>query len=235
VVGVSGQVIDLAAVRAAQAPELSEEIRAAYLAAPMSLAQIDAEVAAIRAELVRPLRRLAALRAAGAHLTAFGPDTPWHVAVQRWLGDLSALRLSGSPEAVTERNELVWSMRGAGLTTRPIRDALGVSSYAVNEALRLHDPAPDRITASDGRTMHSRSGRVAPLPAPTGRKWQQAAEHLRRAEDGLTIASLAKAGGWSEGSASGLLSDLLRRGLAVRTEERRDGMRVHRAVEGVSA
>jgi hypothetical protein len=227
---VSAEVIDLAAVRAAQAPELSEEIRAAYLAAPMSLAQIDAEVAAIRAELARPLQRLAALRAAGAHLTAFGPGTPWHVAVERWLGDLTALRLSGSPEAVAERDALVWSMREAGEATRPIRERLGISSYAVNEALRRFDPAPEEITSTDGRTMRSRTGRAQTPAPPTGRKWQQAAEHLRRAEDGLTIASLAKVGGWSEGSASGLLSDLLRRGLAVRTEERRDGMRVHRAV-----
>jgi hypothetical protein len=168
VVGVSAEVVDLAAVRAAQTPALSGQVREAYLTAPMSLAQIDAEVVAIRTELVRPLRRLAALRAAGAHLTAFGPGTPWHVAVERWLGDLTALRLSGSPEAVAERNELVWSMREAGLTTRPIREALGVSSYAVNEALRLHDPAPDLITASDGRTMHSRAGRVAPQTARRG-------------------------------------------------------------------
>jgi hypothetical protein len=212
-------VVDLAAFRAA-----SSAVR------PMTLAEIDAEVSAIRAELVRPLRRLSALRAAGAHLTAFGPGTPWHVAVERWLGDLTALRLSGSPEAIAERDALVWSMREAGEATRPIRERLGISSYAVNEALRRFDPAPEEITSTDGRTMRSRTGRAQTPAPPTGRKWQQAAEHLRRAEDGLTIASLAKAGGWSEGSASGLLSDLLRRGLAVRTEERRDGMRVHRAV-----
>jgi IclR helix-turn-helix domain len=213
----SAEVIDLAAVRAA-APVAS-----------MTLAEIDAEVQAIRVELVRPLQRLARLRAAGAHLTAFGPDTAWHDAVAWWLGDLTALRLSGSPEAVAEREALIWSLREGGAATRAIRERLGVSSGVVSEALRRWDPAPDQITSADGRTMRSRTGRAEPQ-TPAGRKWQQADRLLRAAPEGLTIASLARAGGWSEGSASGLLSDLLRRGLAVRSEERRDGMRVHRAV-----
>lgn len=215
----SAEVFDLAEIRAA-----------ITVARPMTLAEIDAEVQAIRVELRRPLQRLAMLREAGAHLTAFGEGTAWHDAVEWWLGDLAALRLSGSPEAVAEREALIWSLREGGEPTRSIRERLGVSSYAVNEALRKRDPAPDQITSADGRTMQSRTGRVVPLPAPAGRKWQQAAELLRRAEDGHTLVSLARAGEWSEGSASGLLSDLLRRGLAVRTEERRDGMRVHRAV-----
>lgn len=215
----SAEVIDLAMVRAAIS-----------VARPLSMAEIDAEVQAIRAELTRPLQRLAMLREAGAHLTAFGAGTAWHDAVEWWLGDLAALRLSGSPAAVAEREALIWSLREGGETTRRIRERLGVSSYAVNEALRQRDPAPDQITSADGRTMSSRTGRVLPMPAPAGRKWQQGAEWLRRAEEGLTLAELAKAASWSEGSASGVLSDLLRRGLAVRTEERRDGMRVHRAV-----
>jgi hypothetical protein len=218
VVRVTAEVIDLAVVRGA-----------VEAARPMTLAEIDAEVSAIRAELVRPLRRLAMLREAGAHLTAFGPGTAWHDAVEWWLGDLAALRLSGSPEAVAEREHLIWSLRGAGEATRAIRDRLEVSSYAVNEALRKRDPAPERITSADGSVRPARTGRVQP-EAPTGPKWRQADRLLRAAADGLTIASLARAGGWSEGSASGLLSDLRRRGLAERIEERRDGMRVHRAV-----
>jgi hypothetical protein len=199
-------------------------------ARPMSQAEIDAEVAAIRAELVRPLQRLAVLREAGAHLTSFGPDTLWHEACLRWFGDLADLRLTGTKAAIAEREALIWSMREAGDSTRVIRDRLGVGASAVADALAKHDPAPDTIIATDGRVLSARTGRRAPEPV-TGPKWRRAAALLRQAPDGLTIASLAKAGGWSEGSASGLLSDLLRRGLAVRSEDRRDGMRVHRAVE----
>jgi hypothetical protein len=97
-----------------------------------------------------PLRRLAELREAGAHLTAFGPSVTWHEAVERWLGDLGSLRLSGSPEALVERNALVHSIRATGATTRAIRERLGISSYAVQQALAEHDPAPDRIVGADG-------------------------------------------------------------------------------------
>ena len=72
-------------------------------ARPMSQAEIDAEVAAIRAELVRPLQRLALLREAGAHLTAFGPDTLWHEACLRWFGDLADLRLTDLTKPVAKR------------------------------------------------------------------------------------------------------------------------------------
>lgn len=209
--------------------------RLAQPQAGMSLAEIDAEVAAIRSELRRPLERLARLREAGAHLTAFGPDCSWHEAVERWLGDLRTLRLSGSPEAVAEREALIYSMREAGLATRPIRERLGVSSDSVAKALSKADPAPERIIGADGAERASRTGRSAPQAAPAGRVWQQAAEWLRRAsegelrghERGLTLRELAAVAGWSEGKASGALSDLLRRCLAERIEERRDGYRLH--------
>lgn len=203
--------------------------------AGMTLAEIDAEVAAIRSELRRPLERLARLREAGAHLTAFGPACSWHEAVERWLGDLRTLRLSGSAEAVAEREALIYSMREAGLATRPIRERLGVSSDSVAKALAKADPAPERIIGADGAERAARTGRSAPQAAPEGRVWQQAAEWLRRAaagelrgiERGLTLAELARLAGWSEGKASGALTDLLRRRLAERSEERRSGMRVH--------
>src|SRR4051794_12151433 len=154
----------------------------------MSLAQIEEEVAAIRAELVSPLRRLARLRAAGAHLTAFGPSITWHEAVERWLGDLGSLRLQGSPEAIAERDALVHSMRAAGATTRVVRERLGISSYAVQQALAVHDPAPERITGADGASRSSRGTRREELPAPVGRVFEQAAEYVRRAGSaGLTI------------------------------------------------
>jgi len=224
-VSVLAEVVDLAAVRGAHARAIPVE----QYVAPLTLDEIDAEVEAIRAELVRPLQRLARLRAAGAHLTA-GFST-WHEAVEAWLGDLQSLRLQGSPEAVAEREALVWSIRETGAATRAIRERLGVSAYAVNEALRKLDPAPERVEGADGRSRSSRTGRQQPvevLPAPTGRVWQVAAEWLRRHPGGLTLVELARVAGWTEGKASGALSDLVRvRGLAVRTEERRDGQRVH--------
>lgn len=229
----TAEVIDLAVVRGAVARAVPAELYDAT--APMTLAEIDAEVAAIRSELVRPLQRLARLRAAGAHLTA--GFVSWHEAVEVWLGDLQSLRLTGSAEAVAEREELVWSMRAAGEATRAIRERLGVSSYAVNEALRKRDPAPEVLTGADGRQRSARTGRAEvaePLPAPAGRVWQQAAEWLRRSPEGLTLVELARVAGWTEGKASGALSDVRRRGMAVRVEERRDGQRVHlHAVGGV--
>jgi len=203
---------------------------------PLSLEEIDAEVAAIRRELSSPLLRLARLREAGAHLTA-GFAT-WHEAVAAWLGDLRTLRLSGSAEARQEREALIHSIRATGASTRAIREQLGVSSDAVATALRERDPAPERIVGADGRARAAQTGRQQrpELPAPEGRVWQQAAEWLRRAtegelpkhEGGLTLRELAALAGWSEGKASGALSDLLRRCLAERLEDRRGGYRLHR-------
>jgi hypothetical protein len=221
---VTAEVIDLAVVRGAIARAVPVE----EYVAPMSLAQIEEEVAAIRSELVSPLRRLARLREAGAHLTAFGPAVTWHEAVERWLGDLGSLRLQGSPEAIVERDALVHSLRASGATTRAIRDRLGVSSYAVQQALAGGDPAPERIVGADGASRSARGQRREQLPPPVGRVFEQAAEYLRRAADGLTLAELARVAGWSEGKASGALSDCVRRkGTAYRSEVLRGGMRVH--------
>jgi hypothetical protein len=221
------EVVDLATVRGAIARAIPVE----EYVAPMTLAEIDAEVSAIRVELVSPLHRLARLRAAGAHLTAFGPSITWHEAVERWLGDLQSLRLTGSPEAVAEREALIRSMREQGTPTRAIRERLGVSAYAVQEALRGADPAPEVLVGADGRQRAAPTGArpvVEVLPAPAGKVWQQAAEWLRRSPEGLSLVELARVAGWTEGKASGALSDVRRRGMAVRTEERRDGQRVHR-------
>jgi hypothetical protein len=225
---VTAELIDLAVVRGAHERAIPVE----EYVAPMSLEQIDAEVEAIRAELVSPLRRLARLREAGAHLTAFGPGITWHEAVERWLGDLGSLRLQGSPEAIVERDALVHSMREAGLATRPIRERLGVSAYAVQEALRKHDPAPERIVGADGASRSARAGRQAPQEAPAGEVWEQAYEYLRRAgERGLTRQSLAKVAGWSDGKAGGVLVRLRRKGLAVEDGRRVADYAVHVAVE----
>jgi hypothetical protein len=229
------EVVDLAVVRGAHARAIPVE----DYVAPLTLAEIDAEVAAIRGELARPLQRLARLRAAGAHLTAFGPGITWHEAVERWLGDLQSLRLAGSPEAVVEREALIHSIRATGAATRAIRERLGVSSYAVNEALRKHDPAPERVEGADGRSREARTGRATPveaLEAPEGPRWRQAAEWVRRAAaglipgrpaGGLTLGDLAREAGWSEGAASGALNRAMRHGAVVRAEGRRGTVRAH--------
>lgn len=191
-------------------------------------AEVDERVAAIREALAFSLRGLAELRQADAHLVAgFGS---WHEACEAWFGDLRSLRLTGSPEAVAEREALVRSMREQGTPTRAIRDRLGVSAYAVQEALRAGDPAPEVLVGADGRQRAARTGArpvAEVLPAPVGKVWQQAAEWLRRHPGGLSLVELARVAGWTEGKASGALSDVRRRGMAVRTEERRAGQRVH--------
>lgn len=226
------ELVDLSVVRGAHARAVPVE----QYAHPLTLDEIDAEVAAIRAELARPLRRLAYLRAAGAHLTA-GFST-WHEACEAWFGDLQSLRLQGSPEAVAEREALVWSMRRQGAATRAIRERLGVSSYAVNEALRKLDPAPDRVEGADGRSRSARTGRaeVVELSAPIGARWEQAAEWVRRAAcgliagrpaGGLTIVDLARVAGWSEGAASGALTRATRHGAVTREAGPRGTLRAH--------
>jgi hypothetical protein len=206
-----------------------DEVRAAIaVARPMTREEVDRRVESIREALAFSLRGLAELRAADAHLVA-GYDS-WHEACEAWFGDLRSLRLTGSPEAVAEREALVRSMREQGTPTRAIRERLGVSSYAVQQALREADPAPEVLVGADGRQRAARTGMrpvVEPLPAPAGKVWQQAAEWLRRHPEGLTIPELAKVAEWSEGAASGALSDVRARGMAVRLEERRNRNRVH--------
>jgi hypothetical protein len=234
-VSVLAEVVDLSVVRGAHARAIPVE----EYVQPLTLDEIDAEVEAIRAELVRPLQRLARLRAAGAHVTAFGPGIAWHDAVDRWFGGFQSLRLTGSEEARVEREALVHSIRATGATTRAIRERLGVSSYAVNEALRKHDPSPERIEGADGRSRSSRMGRAAPvevLDAPEGARWQQAAEWVRRSAGGLlpgrpagglTLGDLARLAGWSEGAASGALNRAMRHGAVVRADGKRGTVREH--------
>jgi hypothetical protein len=208
----TAEVIDLAVVRGALSAARS-----------LSLAEIYAEVAAIRSELRRPLERLAMLREAGAHLTAFGPGTSWHEACLAWFGDLADLRLTGTKAAIAEREHLIWSMRAAGDNTRVIRDRLGVGASAVDDALRKHDPAPERITASDGRAMPARTGRVAPREEPAEEPtWVLLLAELRRATDAHRL-ELAGRLRWSEGRVGGALVRLRRKGLAAETGGRRDG------------
>lgn len=195
---------------------------------------VEQRVQRIRDALVFSLTELSALRAENAHVVAFGPGCAWHTACEAWFGDLGSLRLQGSPEAVAERNALVQSMRAdeAIGTTRRIRERLGISSYAVQQALAEHDPAPDRIVGADGASRVARAGRQEPQEAPAGAVWEQAYEYLRRAgERGLTRQSLAKVAGWSDGKAGGVLVRLRRKGLAVEDGRRVADYAVHVAVE----
>ncbi len=204
--------------------------------------QVEARVEAIRSALAFSLVELRRLREDEAHLVAFGPDATWHEACERWFGDLQSLRLTG-PEGRAEREALVWSLREQGAATRAIRERLGVSSYAVNEALRKRDPAPERIEGADGRSRSSQTGRAAPveaLEAPTGARWVQAAEWVRRSAagllpdrpaGGLTLGDLAALAGWSEGAASGALHRAIRHGAVVRAAGKRGTVRTHFPVE----
>jgi hypothetical protein len=143
---------------------------------------------------------------------ALGYDSPWSWADAEF-GDL--LRELKLPKAV--RLELVESM-GDDVSVRQAADRLGVS--------------PQTIQAD-----RAKLGKVIPIgprqpaqAAPAGRKYEQAAEYLRRAEDGLTLVELARVTGWTEGSASGVLTDVIRRHLARRVEDKRDGQRIHYAI-----
>lgn len=183
-------------------------------------AEIDRLEASTRADLHYAITGLATLRQADAH-TRRGYEH-WHEYVLAVFGDLlTQLRI---PREV--RLTLVDSMDQAGMTVREIADKIGVATGTVQN---------DREALGKVIPMRRRRPKC---PTPAGRKWEQAAEHLRRyGEQGLTLVELAKVMGISEGSASGLLSYLLspRKRLAVRTEQRRDGQRVHVLAEATSA
>ncbi len=111
--------------------------------------------------------------------------------------------------------------RAAG--ARPVRCARRGCRHGAERPRRARPrhpagtPARQRPAAAATGHVWEQGGRVA-APRP-GRK----AEGIR---DGLTLVELAKAAGWTEGKASGALSDVRHRGLAVRLEERRAGQRV---------
>ena len=200
-----------------------------------------------RADLTGAVVNLTRLREGLAHEVAGFPT--WHDYVVARFGDLLA-ELRGTILPVAERQELVLSMRSGGpdgkaLSLRTIADrlhvGLGTVSADVGElrkAGRL-TAEPTKTASRDGRDRPARTGVDAPavvlLAAPTGRVWQQATEWLRRADEGvlpgfsvgLTLVELAKVAGWTEGKASGALTDVQRRGTAVRLEDRRADQRVH--------
>ena len=182
---------------------------------PTALAEVEHLELTVDAGLGAALDALVALRAMGAH--ALRGHALWHEYVLARFGDaLARLRL---PDG--ERLALVQSMctptaeHKRGMPVRAQAAALGVAVGSVQNDKRALGLAP------------APKPRPEPLLAPTGRVWEQAVEWLRRHPGGLTLVELAKAAGWTEGKASGALTDVVRRGLAVRTEERRLNQRVH--------
>jgi hypothetical protein len=210
-----------------------DEIRGAIATArPMTRDEVEFRVVQIRESLAFSLRGLAELRNAEAHMICgFGT---WHEFCEWAFGDLGSLRLSGSPEALVERNALVHSIRATGATTRAIREYLGISAYAVQQALAEHDPAPDRIVGADGASRSSRGTRREALPAPEGKVFEQAAEYVRRAGGegvgGVDAGAACRADRPGDGSAWNGAASLPGRGggLVTVVEEplyRRDGSR----------
>jgi DNA-binding transcriptional ArsR family regulator len=204
---VSAEVFDLAVVRGA-------------IGAAVEAAELDRREAAVRADLAGAVTHLTFLREAGAH-TLRGFDS-WGAYVADRFGDLLAeLRL-----AVTDRREVVHALRKQGRSQASIARELHVSEDTVSRDLEVTgDPAPERITSADGSSRVARTGRQV---APTGRLWERAAEVARRrGARGVTLVELARALSVTEGSASGLLTYLRRKGLMERTEDRRRNQRVH--------
>lgn len=181
------------------------------------LHEIERLEAAVDAGLAAALDSLTALRERQAH-TARG-FALWHEYVLARFGDaLAALRL---PDG--ERLALVESMctktadHPRGLPVREQSRLLGVAVGTIQNDRR--DLGLVKVGAPRVKPE--------PLPAPTGKVYEQAAEWLRRHPEGLTLDELGRLTGWREGKVSGALSYLQDRGLAVRLEDRRAGQRVH--------
>jgi hypothetical protein len=182
-------------------------------------ADLDALEQAVDTGLATAIDALAALRRRQAH-TDRGYGTWGEYLVARFGDALRRLRLDREDHlAVVDYLARPHGEDGKPTPVRQIADALGI---AVN-TVQGHREALGLRVVKD---------RPEPLPAPSGKRYQQAAEYLRRAGDrGLTLVELAKVSGWTEGAASGVLSDVRRRGLATRTEDRRAGQRVHFATQ----
>lgn len=203
----TAEVYDLAVVRGAVDAAVTTE-------------ELSRREAAVRADLAGAVTHLTFLREAGAHLLS-GFDS-WGSYVLDRFGDLLAeLRL-----AVADRRAVVHALREGGASQVSIARRLGVSEDTVSRDLLVTgDPAPDRITSADGSVRAARTGRAEEL---SGKLWERAAEVARRrGTKGVTLVELARALSVTEGSASGLLSYLRRKGLVERGELRRRNQRVH--------
>lgn len=194
----------------------------------LTAAEVAVHEEATRADLSGALTHLAILRDGGA--AALSGFDSWGAYVVARFGDLLAeLRL-----AVEDRRAVIHTLRGEGRSMAAIARALRLSEDTVARDLAATgDPAPDRITSADGSVRAARTGRAE---TPAGKLWEQAVVVLRRrGARGVTLVELARTLRITEGSASGVLSDVTKRKrLAVRTEERRANQRVHVAVEVLS-
>lgn len=187
--------------------------------APSELAEIEHLELTVDSGLAAAIDALATLRGLGAHL-ARGHDTWGEYLIARFGDALRRLRLDRDDHlAVVDYLARPHGERSKPTPVRQIADVLAVSVGTAQTYRRELGLAP------------APAPKPEPLPAPTGRVWEQTVEWLRRHPEGLTLVELAEVAGWTEGKASGALSDVRRRGLAVRTEDRRAGQRVHRVLE----
>jgi len=206
----TAEVFDLAVVRGAVEAAVPAE-------------ELTRREAAVRADLAGAVTHLRFLRDAGAHLLS-GFDSWGGYVVDRFGDLLTELRL-----VVEDRRAVVHHLRGedgGALSKAEIARRLGRSEDTVTRDLDVTgDPAPERITSADGSVRAARTGRAE---APAGKLWERAAEIARRRGNrGVTLVELARALSVTEGSASGLLSYLRRKGLVERVEDRRRNQRVH--------
>lgn len=209
----------------------------------LSPAEVERLEMTTRADLTGAVTHLAALRAGSAHLVAGFADWPDYL-LERFGDLLAELKMVGDQS--TERRSLVLRLRQGsqerpGMSQRVIAAKLGVGLGTVAEDIAqlrrdgLLGSEPRKIAGADGAhrpsrgSTRSRPVAAAPLLAPGGRVYEQAAEWLRRAEHGLTLVELARAAQWTEGKASGALSYLTApaRGFAMRVNDQRAGQRVH--------
>ncbi|TFV83177.1 hypothetical protein [Blastococcus sp. CT_GayMR16] len=181
-----------------------------------SLELVDQLEVATRDDLSSAIDNLGRLRDLDAHLLR-GFDT-WHTYVVHRFGDLLArLNLPRQEKvALAASMSAPTAERPTGMPVRAIAETLGVS---VGTAQNYRREA--------GRVIAFRPRADAKLPAPAGYVYEQAAEWIRRADDGLTLVELAGRAGWTEGKASGALTYLYDRNLVARTEDRRAGQRPH--------
>jgi hypothetical protein len=182
-------------------------------------ADLDALEQAVEQGLTAAVASLTRLRELHAH-TRRGFEH-WHSYVIATFGDL--LRLLRLPDE--ERVALVQSMSGAtaehpkGMPVREQAKLLGVAPGTVQSDRR----ALGLVVVKD---------RPEPLPTPTGRVWEQAAEWLKRAGDrGLTRVELADRTGWRDGKCGGALDYTVDKGVGAKTDQWRDAQRVFVWVE----
>jgi hypothetical protein len=170
-------------------------------------ADLDALEQAVDNGLATAIDALAALRRRQAH-TDRGYGTWGEYLVARFGDALRRLRLDREDHlAVVDYLARPHGEDGRPTPVRQIADALGI---AVN-TVQGHREALGLRVVKD---------KPEPPPAPEGKVWQQAAEHLARAGDrGLTLLELAGKASWSEGKASGALSYLWARYAADKSDQ----------------